>query len=103
MDTMKTRQQTIYSYSELTGAAKERARLWIDEGMWESTKEELRERFKDMLTEAGFPKAEVEFGLSYAQGDGVTFRLKHPSIFGRGSKRKASWTSSGRCIKKKAG
>jgi len=74
---MRTRQQSIYRYSELTGKAKDRAYDWIVEGMWDFTLEDLRERFQETLTEAGFPKAEIEFSLGHVQGDGVTFNVKH--------------------------
>lgn len=74
---MRTRQQTIFQYSELSGKAKERARDWLVEGTWDSLGDELVERFDEMLSEAGFPGAKVGYSLSYAQGDGVTFDVKH--------------------------
>ena len=74
---MRTRQQTIFQYAELSGKAKDRARDWIIEGTWDFLGDELRDRFEEMLSEAGFPGAEVGYALSYAQGDGVTFNIKH--------------------------
>jgi hypothetical protein len=74
---MRTRQQTIFRYSELSGKAKDRARDWIIEGMWDFLGDELRDRFEEELDEAGFPGAKVKFSLSSSQGDGVTFDVPH--------------------------
>lgn len=74
---MRTREQKIYGYSELTGTAKERARAWIIEGMWDFLQDDLREMFQEVLTEKGFPGTKVWFSLGHVQGDGVTFDLKH--------------------------
>lgn len=79
---MKTRQQSIYAYSELTGSAKERARAWLIEGTWENTQEQLTERFQEILSSKGFPKAEIAYSLNHVQGDGVTFDVKHLSLRG---------------------
>ena len=77
----RTRTVEIFTYSELTGAARDHARDWIVEGLWEFTQDELRDRFKDMLDEAGFPKAEkIYFSLGHVQGDGVTFSVKHLNL-----------------------
>jgi hypothetical protein len=78
---MRTREQKIFSYAELTGKAKDRARDWIVEGIWDFTLEDLRERFKEMLKEAGLPNAtDIYFSLGHVQGDGVTFDAKHPDL-----------------------
>jgi len=74
---MRTREQTIYRYSELTGKAKDRARDWLIEGQQDFLRDELPERFEEMLSEAGFPKAEISYSLGHVQGDGVTFRMKN--------------------------
>lgn len=79
---MRMREQKIYGYSELTGTAKEHARAWIIEGMWDFMQDELRDRFKEMLAEKGFPNAEVEFSLGHVQGDGVTFSMKRGGYWG---------------------
>lgn len=74
----RTRTVEIFRYPELTGAARDRARDWVVEGLWEFMEDDLRERFKEMLDEAGFPNAEnIYFSLGHVQGDGVTFSVKH--------------------------
>ena len=75
---MRTREQTIFRYAELGGAAKDRARDWMVEGLWDSVQDELRERFKELLSDAGFPGAtDIYFSLGRVQGDGVTFDDRH--------------------------
>ena len=66
---MRFKQIAVYTYEELSEAAKEHARHKHNElDTWIIT-----ERLKDIATEAGFSDAEVYWSLSCCQGDGACF------------------------------
>lgn len=63
-----------FYYDELNAEAQERARIsyrMADSGAIEG--EFIDEVFKDSLAEKGLPNGDVEYSLSYSQGDGVAF------------------------------
>jgi|SRR5579872_125824 len=67
----KTVEITTYSFDELDDAAKEKAREWFREGMYEC--DQLSELLEQDLGYYGFDGFKCYFSLNYCQGDGVDF------------------------------
>ena len=70
-----TKECKVYSFGELSDDVKEKViekhRQYAYEDSYHS--ESLKEYFKEYLEERGLPSEEIEFSLSYCQGDGVAF------------------------------
>lgn len=73
---MEERTIYVYQYDELTVEAKENARKWFAESLNEEFSYEtdcITEMFQNELEELGYNGMEVNWSLSYCQGDGVAF------------------------------
>lgn len=68
-----TKVTTVYKASELSEKAQEKAREWFV-SCWDwSDTEMVTESLQESLTDAGLPGLDLEWSLSYCQGDGVAF------------------------------
>lgn len=64
---------TLYHYHELEPAAKQKAKDWWI-GCWDdSDNDQVTELFRQELEEAGYPTDDINWSLSYCQGDGMAF------------------------------
>lgn len=75
---MKVITKTVYNFSELGESAKENARYYYDENLFDN--DEVTEQLEQDLFAVGtegyeycFPGAKLSWSLSYCQGDGVSF------------------------------
>lgn len=65
---------TLYKFDELKPEAKERAiQKWRDGMEWDIESEFITESFEEKLKKLGYPTDNIEWRLSYSQGDGVAF------------------------------
>jgi hypothetical protein len=68
------REMTVFNYSELNAEAQEKARdEFRNNREYHYESEYIKENFEEYLRELGLPHEDVEFSLSYCQGDGVAF------------------------------
>jgi len=68
----RTIEVTLFTYKELTGKAKERAKEWMNERYTDSS-DDLHHCFIAYLHEWGYPTCDIGFRYSYSQGDGMAF------------------------------
>jgi hypothetical protein len=73
-DNMREHTTTLYKFEELTKDAKIKAiENWRDSMDWTIESEYISENFEYRLKELGYPTDDLEWRLSYSQGDGVAF------------------------------
>lgn len=71
---MRTKELTVYSYSELSETAKEKARNWYIENCCDyEWYDFILEDWKEKLAEIGFTNAKIYFTGFWSQGDGACF------------------------------
>lgn len=73
---MKTKTINLYSYSELSKEAKEKAHQdWIANNTYTFLQDDLREYIHEELTDKGYTHTELTplYDLSYCQGSGLMF------------------------------
>lgn len=64
----------LYKFNELSPEAQQRAiQRWRESMDWNIESECITESFEERLRELGYPTDNIEWGLSYSQGDGVAF------------------------------
>lgn len=71
---MQTIEVKLYEISELPEEARTKAIDYLRErGYFDVEADEIEERFKEKLKEYGLPTDDIQFSLSWSQGDGVAF------------------------------
>lgn len=64
----------LYKFEELSDKAKQNAIKHYRESMdWQIISESITEKFTEKLSAIGYPTDDLEWSLSYSQGDGVAF------------------------------
>lgn len=64
----------LYKFEELSDKAKQNAIKHYRESMdWQIISESITEKFTEKLSAMGYPTDDLEWSLSYSQGDGVAF------------------------------
>lgn len=64
----------LYKFEELSDEAKQNAIKHYRESMdWQIISESITEKFTEKLSAIGYPTDDLEWSLSYSQGDGVAF------------------------------
>ena len=73
---MRTRVRTdiVYNFDELSESAQQSALEWFAQGNQECyDPDDLTMVFQETLKQWGFPDDQIEWSLSYSQGDGIAF------------------------------
>jgi hypothetical protein len=67
----------VYQFEELSDKAKEKAREWFKDKVlnndFQHETDSITESFEEKLEEYGYPTDNVNWSLSYSQGDGMAF------------------------------
>lgn len=63
----------VYEFDELSDKAKEAAIEYVKAEYGGVDSDYIKEVFEERLKEYGYPTSDIEFRLSYSQGDGVAF------------------------------
>jgi len=89
---MKTIETTVYSYSELSEKAKEKAKEWLTSGdYWSGTN--AIECYKEILPHLGIEVDHIYFSGFWSQGDGACFvgRWRAKDLVDQKAWRKMKW------------